>query len=289
MKRSLGEKIFGVFNTFFMIILIFATVYPLWYVLVSSFSSPVAVAAGWTVFLPSGITFDSYQKVASMPYIWTSYANTIFYSVVGTAISMAFTILGGYALSKKRLVGRKAFTFIIMVTMWFGAGMIPTYLNFKDLGLLDTRLGVLLCFAINTFNVILMRTYFENVPESLEESAKIDGANDWHVLISIYLPVSVPALATLTMYYFVGRWNAYFWAMLLIKTQSLVPLQVLLTRLIVQVSYTVNQAVDMSENTMNEQTVIYATIVMAVIPMLVLYPFIQKYFIKGIMVGAIKG
>lgn len=289
MKRSLGEKVFGVFNIVFMILMMLVTVYPLWYVLVSSFSSPVAVAAGWTALLPSGITFDSYRKVASIPYIWTSYANTVFYSVVGTVISMAFTILGGYALSKKRLVGRKVFTFIIMVTMWFGAGVIPTYLNFRSLGLLDTRLGVLLCYAVSTFNVILMRTFFENVPDSMEESAKIDGANDWRVLMSIYLPVSVPALATLTMYYFVGRWNAYFWSMLLIKTQSLVPLQVLLTRLIVQVSYTVNDAVDMSENTMNEQTIIYATIVMAVIPMLVLYPFIQKYFIKGIMVGAIKG
>lgn len=289
MKRSLGEKVFGVFNTIFMVLLIFLTIYPLWYVLVSSFSSPIAVAAGWTALLPSGLTFASYQKVASIPYIWTSYANTIFYSVVGTAISMAFTILGGYALSKKRLVGRKFFTFIIMVSMWFGAGMIPTYLNFRNLGLLDKRMGILLCYAISTFYVILMRTFFENVPDSMEESAKIDGANDWRVLLSIYLPVSVPALATLTMYYFVGRWNSYFWAMLLIKTQSLVPLQVLLKRLIVEVSFTVNDSVDMSANTMTEQTIIYATIVMAVIPMLVLYPFIQKYFIKGIMVGAIKG
>lgn len=289
MKRSLGEKVFSVFNAFFMVLLMLVTIYPLWYVLVSSISSPIAVAAGWTALFPRGITFASYQKVASIPNIWTSYGNTVFYSVIGTAISMAFTILGGYALSKKRLYGRKVFTFIIMVTMWFGAGMIPTYLNFKGLGLLDTRLGVLLCYAINTFYVILMRTFFENVPDSMEESAKIDGANDWQVLMSIYLPISVPALATLTMYYFVGRWNSYFWSMLLIKTQSLVPLQVLLKRLIVEVSFTVNDSVDMSANTMTEQTIIYATIVMAVIPMLVLYPFIQKYFIKGIMVGAIKG
>lgn len=289
MKRSLGEKTFGVFNAFFMILLMFFTIYPLWYVLVSSVSSPIAVAAGWTALWPYGITFASYLKVASIPNIWISYANTVFYSVVGTAISMAFTVLGGYALSKKRLVGRKFFMGIIMITMWFGAGMIPTYLNFKNLGLLDTRLGVLLCSAISTFYVILMRTYFENVPDSMEESAKIDGANDWRVLISIYLPISVPALATLTMYYFVGRWNTYFWPMLLLKTQSLVPLQVLLKRLIVEVSFTVNDAVDMSANTMTEQTIIYATIVMAVIPMLILYPFIQKYFIKGIMVGAIKG
>jgi putative aldouronate transport system permease protein len=289
MKRSSGEKVFSVFNIFFMIILMLVTVYPLWYVLVSSFSSPVAVAAGWSALWPVGFTLASFHKVITMPNIWMAYGNTVYYSVVGTVLSMVLTILGGYALSKKRLVGRKFFMFVILLTMWFGAGMIPTYLNFKDLGLLDTRLGVLLCYAISTFNVILMRTYFENVPDSMEESAKIDGANDWRILLNIYLPISVPALATLTMYYFVGRWNSYFWSMLLLKTQSLVPLQVLLKRLIVEVSFTVNDAVDMSANTMTEQTIIYATIVIAVIPMLVLYPFIQKYFIKGIMVGAIKG
>ena len=287
--RTTGEKVFGVFNIIFMIGLMSITLYPLWYVVVASISSPIAVARGVVTFWPVGFELASFNKVANMPYIWTSYLNTIFYSVVGTAFSMLLTILGGYALSKSRLRGRKFFMFFILFTMWFGAGMVPTFLNYRNLGLYDTRLGIILCYSINTMNVILMRTFFENVPDSMEESAIIDGANDWIVLIRIYLPLSVSALATLTMFYFVGRWNSYFWSMLLLKDQAKVPLQVLLRRLIVEVSYTVNEAVDMSADVMTEKTIVFATIVISIIPMLVLYPFIQRFFVKGIMIGAIKG
>ena len=287
--RTTGEKIFNVFNILFMFVLMFVTLYPLWYVVVASISSPIAVARGVVTFWPVGFELASFIKVANMPYIWTSYLNTIFYSVVGTAFSMLLTILGGYALSKPRLRGRKFLMFFILFTMWFGAGMVPTFLNYRSLGLYDTRLGIILCYSINTMNVILMRTFFENVPDSMEESAIIDGANDWTVLIKIYLPLSVSALATLTMFYFVGRWNSYFWSMLLLKDQAKVPLQVLLRRLIVEVSYTVNEAMDMSADVMTEKTIVFATIVISIIPMLILYPFIQRFFVKGIMIGAIKG
>jgi len=288
-KRSPSEKVFTVFNSLFMVFIMFVTLYPLWYVAIASISSPVAVARGVVSFWPVGFELASFRKVASMPNIWSAYGNTIFYSVVGTAVNMIFTILGAYPLSKKRLRGRKLFMFFILFTMWFGAGMIPTFLNYKNLGLYDSRLGIILCFAISTYNVILMRTFFENVPESMEESAIIDGASDWVVLFRIYLPLSVSAIATLTMFYFVGRWNAYFWSMLLLKDQTKVPLQVLLRRLIVQVSFNTNEAMDMSANELTEKSIVYATIVISVVPMLALYPFIQKFFVKGIMVGAIKG
>ena len=289
MSRSNGEKIFNVINIMFMLVLMIVMLYPLYYVVIASISQPVAVSMGTVTVWPQGLALDSFKKVISMDNIWTAYGNTIFYSVVGTAISMFLTVLGGYPLSKRRLKGKKVITLFILVTLWFNAGMMPTYLNFQNLGLLDTRLGILLCFAVNTFNVILMRTFFENVPDSMEESAKMDGANDWTILTRIYLPLSVPALATLTMYYFVGSWNSYFWSMLLLRDQSLVPLQVLLKKLIVEVSYNTNEAIDMSATVMTEQTVVYATIVVAVIPMLLMYPFIQRFFVKGIMVGAIKG
>lgn len=289
MKQTQGQKVFAVFNILFMLLLCVLTIYPLWYVLISSFSNPLKVAMGDVVLLPSGFELASYRKVFSMKNIWTSYGNTVFYSVFGTAISMVLSILGAYPLSKRGLGGRRFISLLVLFTMWFNAGMMPNFLNFKSLGLYDKRIGILLCGAIDTFNVILLRTFFENVSPSMEESAKIDGANDWRVLLSIYLPLSLPAIATVTMYYFVGRWNSYFWSMLLLKDETKIPLQVVLRKLIVDVSYNVNEARDMSSSVMTEQTVVYATIIVAVIPMLVLYPFIQKFFVRGIMVGAVKG
>jgi len=288
-KRPTGERIFEIFNVAFMFILIFVTLYPLWYVLIASFSNPVGVARGLAYFKPYGFELASYRKVAATPNIWSAYGNTIFYSTAGTLVNMALTVLGAYPLSKRRLKGRRVFMLMILITMWFGAGMMPTLLNFRNLNLLDKRVGILLCFAISTYYVILMRTFFENVPAEMEESAKMDGANDFRILFSIYLPLSVPALATLTMYYFVGRWNSYFWSMLLLRDQTKIPLQVLLRRLIVEVSYSVGESQDMSAREISEQTVVYATIIISVIPMLCLYPFIQRFFVKGIMVGAIKG
>lgn len=289
MKKTKGQKVFSVFNFFIMIGICLLTVYPLWYTIIASFSSPLAVSTGSVTILPVGFELASFQKVFEMDNIWTAYGNTIFYSVVGTTLNMVLTILGAYPLSKRRLKGRRIIMLFILITMWFNAGMMPTYLNYQDLHLYNTRAAILLCGAVDTFNLILMRTFFENVPDSMEESAKLDGANDWRILTNIYLPLSIPAVATVTMYYFVGRWNSYFWSMLLLKDQSKVPLQVILKKLIVEVSYNVNEAVDMSMTVMTEQTIVYATIVIAVLPMLILYPFLQRFFVKGIMVGAIKG
>jgi putative aldouronate transport system permease protein len=289
MRASRGEKIFGVVNIFIMLGIMFLTIYPLWYVLVASLSKTMAVTAGQVKFWPVGFEVASYLRVFAMKNIWSSYANSVYYAVFGTIISMILTTLGAYALSKKRLPGRKLIMSVILFTMWFNPGMMPTFLNFRNLGLYDSRLGILLCGAVATFYVILMRTYFESIPDSMEESAKMDGANDIVILFRIYLPLSVPIIATLTMYYFVARWNSYFWSMILLSDQSKVPLQVLLRRLIVEVSYTMTEYADVGAGIVTETTIVYATIVVSVVPMLVLYPFIQKYFVKGVMVGAIKG
>lgn len=224
-----------------------------------------------------------------MENIWTSYGNTIFYAVVGTAINIILTVLAAYPLSKRRLFGRRGIMLFLLITMWFNAGMMPTFLNIQNLGLYDSRWSILLFAAVSTYYVILLRTYFESIPDSMEESAKIDGANDLTILFKIYLPLSGPSIATITLYYFVGRWNAYFWSMLLLKDQSKIPLQVLLRRLIVETTFNLNEYADVGITTMTETTIVYSTIIVSVVPMLILYPFIQKYFVKGIMVGAVKG
>jgi len=296
MKRTAGEKVFNVFNIVFMILLMVITIYPLWYVIIASFSNPISVARGAVTILPDRIELDAYRNIFGQTMffegrefnvIWRAYANTIFYAIVGTAINMIFTILAAYPLSKLRLRGRKFITIFFLFFMWFSAGMIPTFFNFQRLGLLDTRMAVLFAFAINPFFIILMRTFFENIPNEMEESARMDGASDWKILTRIYLPLSTAAIATLTMFYFVGRWNAFFWAMLLLRNPLLVPLQVVLRRFIVEANFALEH-IDVADN-ITIQTLIYATIVVAVVPMLAFYPFVQKFFVKGIMVGAIKG
>jgi len=306
-KRSTGEKVFDVINVLLLCFIGFITLFPLWYVLVNSLSDPAAVVGGKVFFWPVGFELASYKKILDQPEIWTSYGNTIFITLIGTAVSLVLSILGAYPLSKRRLHGRKFFNMIMIITMWFGAGMMPTYLNLQALGMTtdgatmlfgflpvvyDVRWTLIIAFSASAFNTILIRTYFESVSESLEESAKMDGAGDWKVLLQIFIPLSVPALMTVGLYYFVERWNSFFWAMIVIRDANKMPLQVMLRRIIELTTFTSGDSagggnVDMTAS--NTETTIYATIMAAVIPMLVLYPFIQKFFVKGIMVGAVKG
>lgn len=287
-KRSFGEHVFDTINVILLILVAFVTLYPFWYVLVASVSSPDMVSSGRVVCWPIGFELASYVKVFNMEYIWTSYGNTIYIAVVGTAINLICTILTAYPFSKRRMHGRKFFTWMMLFTMWFGAGMMPAYLNLKNLGLLNNINTLIIMGAINSFYVVLMRTYFESISESLEESAKIDGASDWTVLFKIYLPLSVPSLMTIGLYYFVDRWNAFFWAMIIIRDEWKVPLQVILKKLIVQTQLD-SENMDVSSSVINQQTIIYATIMVATIPMICIYPFVQKFFVKGVMIGAVKG
>lgn len=286
-KESFGERLFNWANITFMGLLAIVMLYPFVYVFSASLSGAQAVITGKVTFMPVDFTIDAYQKVLEDASIWLAYGNTIFYTVFGTIISMAFSIAGAYPLSKKRLAGRKLFNILIMFTMWFDAGFIPVYLNIRDLGLMNTRTAILICFAVSVFNVILLRNFFESIPESLEESASIDGANDLYVLFKIYLPLSGPALATIGLFYAVSRWNGYFWAMVLLKDDSKIPLQVLLKKLVVDMT---TNDMGILETTRNygKETISYATIVVAIIPIILVYPYIQKYFVKGVMIGAVK-
>lgn len=291
-RMSKSEKLFQTVNYIFLTFIGVIMLYPLLYVFSASVSDPQMVAAGKVVFLPKGnITLDAYKMALSDKQIWVAYGNTIIYAFGGTFLSLIFTTLGGYPLSKRRLRGRRFFNLMFAFTMWFNGGIIPLFLTIKDYGLLNSRWGILITFLIDTFNLILVRTYFESIPDTMEEAARIDGANDWGILLKIYLPLAKPILATIGLYYLVGKWNSYFWSMVLLRDESKIPLQVVLQKLIVNMtSAGINQNnTNVESGGVVKETVIYTTIVVSVVPMLMIYPFLQKYFVKGIMVGAIKG
>ncbi|RLQ94293.1 carbohydrate ABC transporter permease [Falsibacillus albus] len=287
MKKRLSLSMIGIYTV--LIVLGIACIYPFIYVFSSSISSSQDVITGKVLLFPRHITFESYSRVLSEPGIWRAYGNTIFYTVVGTFFNLLLTICGAYPLSKKRLMGKSFFAFFIAFTMWFQAGIIPTYLNFKELGLLDTRTSIIIGFAISTFLVFILRSFFQSVPDSLEESAKVDGASDLQILTKIYLPLSKPALVTVGLFYAVARWNGYFWTMILLNDQSKIPLQVLLKKLIVEMSISEQMMGAMDVTTQySKETIIYATIVVSILPIIIVYPFLQKYFVKGTMLGGIK-
>jgi putative aldouronate transport system permease protein len=288
MQESRGEKLFYVFNYGLLSLITLIILYPLIYVVSASFSSPEEVISGKVLLFPRHLSLGAYEAVFREKSIWTGYANTLFYTIVGTAVSMVLTICGAYSLSKKRLRGRALINLMVTFTLVFNAGIIPMYLNLKSLHLLDTRLGIIIGFAVAAFNVIILRTFFQSLPEELEEAARIDGASEAAILLRIAIPLSKAAMATVTLFYAVSRWNGYFWAMVLLRTESKIPLQVLLNRLVVQMKPSDSMMATDSSYLVAE-TVIYATIVVAVLPMVIFYPFIQKYFVKGAMIGSIKG
>ncbi len=292
MKESRGEKIFYVCNNIFLILLTCIILYPIVYVISASFSAGSAIKAGRVVLLPVDFDLAAYKYTFTDKTIWIAYLNSFFYTIVGAAISMALTIMSAYALSKDDLPGKKFFNLFVMVTMWFGAGLIPTFLNFKSLGLVDTRWGILLHGTISAYNTVLLKNFFKAIPKSLEEACEIDGASQFQILTKVYLPLSKASLACITLFYAVGRWNEYMWPMIIVNSDSMIPLQVVVKKIIVDLKETVDMMQDRDTlvyGDLSNEGVIYATIVISSVPMLLLYPFIQKYFVKGVMVGAVKG
>lgn len=290
-RETRGERVFTVCNTLFMIILMVLMIYPLYYVLMASFSMPSQMAAHRGLLLvPQGFQIESYKLVFQNKDILSGYGNTIFYTVVGTAISVTLTVMLGYVLSRKGLMLKKPIMIVIVITMFFGGGMIPTYLMMSQIGLMGTRGAVLLPGLVSTTNVIIMRTAFQGIPDSLEESARMDGANDIVILLKIMLPLAMPTISVMLLFYGVGRWNAWFDAMLYLRDRSKFPLQLILREILVYsgtgdmlVSWGSFNGQDMSE------IIKYTTIVVATVPILCIYPLLQKNFVKGVMIGAIKG
>ena len=287
---GMGERVFNAVMIVLGIVITFIALYPIYYVLISSFSKPFFVENGDVLLKIKEFTTASYEAVFKRDGLWTSYGNAIFYTVFGLMANMFFTTTMAYALSKKYLMGRKLLTLFTVFTMWFIAGIIPTYMNFNNLGLLDTRTAIIFGFAIETYNLIIMKSFFEQVPEALEEAAFIDGAGHFRVFWNIYLPLSKPALATVGLFYGISRWNGYFWAMQLLKDDNKIPLQVFLKKLIVErVSNPSDAAIVTKASLTSPTTQVYALIILAIVPMIVVFPFIQRYFKTGLTVGGVKG
>ena len=285
-----NEKIFNAVMVVLGIIITILSLYPIYYVVIASLSRPLYVDGGEVMFWLKSPTIASYVAAANKQGIWLAYANTIFYTAAGVLVNMFFTATMAYALSKKQLIFKKFFTLLTVFTLWFNAGIIPTYVNFVDFHMIDTRAAILFGFAINTYNLIILKSFFEQLPESIEEAAIIDGARNLSIFWRIYLPLSKPALATVGMFYAVARWNGYFWAMSLLTSDNKVPLQVFLKKMIVdKISNETDSAILTTASLTSPTTIIYATIVISIVPMLIVYPFVQKYFKSGATIGAVKG
>jgi putative aldouronate transport system permease protein len=294
MIKSTSRKVFEVFNVFILVLLSIIMLYPFLYVLTASLSSNASVLAGRVGIIPDDFNLEAYKAVFHYSLVWTSYRNTIFYTVLGTAINLLMTILGAYPLSRKDFYGRGLFTFFIAVTMFFGGGLIPTFLTVKGFGLYNTFWALLLPGAISTTSMIIMRTFFQNVPNALEEAAIIDGASDFQILVRVILPLSLPSITTIGMFYAVGHWNSWFSAMIYLRDREKYPLQLILRQIVLQnqVNELLSQEYGTTieeANSLISETVKYAVIMVAVIPILCVYPFIQKHFVKGVMIGALKG
>lgn len=268
------------------------TLYPFIFVVSASFSNPEALQQNRVVLMPiRPYSLQSYRLILDDSRIWLGYANTIFYAVFGTLVNMAVTILAAYPISRPNFSGRKAMNIFISATMFISATglMIPLYLVVRGLGLLNTRLAILVVFAAFPFFIILLRSFFETIPEELFEAARIDGASEYAVLWRIVLPVSGAALATIWLYYLINRWNGYFWAMVFLQDEAKHPLQVVLRKIIVIATMGEEMDANLGKSATNAEAVKYATIVAATLPMAIIYPFIQKYFVKGVTLGSVKG
>lgn len=287
-----SDHIFDVFNTLILILFSLIVLYPIIVVVSSSFSSPNALMAGKVLFAPIDPTLDGYRAVINHPDIWMGIKNSIFYTVVGTIINLVVSVLAAYPLSRKDFTSRGWISLFFAFTMWFGGGLIPTFLLIKDMGLYNTRAVMLIPLAMNVWNMIIVRTYFQsNISDDLLEVAKIDGCSDIRFLTKIVVPLSKPVLAVVALYYAVANWNIYAHAYIYINKPELQPIQVVL-RDILLLNSTQEISVDVTKMGKSEQLselLKYSLVVVASIPMILIYPFVQKHFVKGIMVGSVKG
>lgn len=260
---------------------------PLIHIVAASFSNPALFVAHKGILLwPEGFSVASYQAVFKNTFLWTGYANTLFVVIVGTLLNVLLSMVAAYCLSRKRVAAGPTIMKLLVFTMYFSGGMIPLYLVVKGVGLYGSRWALILPSLVDTYNLIIMRTAFAGVPDSLEESAKLDGANAWTILWKIMAPLVKPTVAVITLYYAVSHWNSWFNAMLFLRDKTQYPLQLILRQILIQ-----NDTADMTAGAdyLIGETIQYATVVVATLPILCIYPFVQKYFVKGVMIGAIKG
>jgi len=291
-REPLGDRFFLTVIYIALTVLLVVILYPLIYVVSASLSSPLAVQSGRVWLWPVDFSLRAYQVVVRDPEIVTGYANSLFYAIAGTLISVTLTISVAYPLSRKTFYGRTGITVFILFTMLFSGGLIPTYLVVKWLGLLDTRWAMLLPGAIAVWQVIIARTFFQaSIPDELAEAAEIDGSSDLRFLWSIVLPLSKPIIAVLALMYAIGQWNSYFDALIYLRSPNLFPLQIVLRGIII-LNASSNTSMDAATMLARQQLadlLKYALIVVAALPVMIVYPFIQRYFAKGVLIGSVKG
>lgn len=292
--RTRGEKAFAVFNYIFMALLCIVCIYPLWYVFVSSISDPVLLymQRGIMVWPLGEWSMRGYQLVMENPNIPNGFRNTLIYLFAGTFLNMAITTMAAYGLSRKNCYWNAKIMKMIAFTMYFGGGLIPFYLMVKGMGLLDTYSGIILPVLVSTWNLIVMRTAFAGIPDSLEESARLDGANDWTILWRIFFPLAQATIAVMALFYAVGWWNNWFNPSIFLSSKDKYPLQLVLREILLKNDTSAMTQVGVVGQSQQEQyrmLVKYCTIIVATVPILVVYPFLQRYFVKGVMVGSIKG
>ena len=290
-KRGKPEIAFSIFNYIFFTLLCIVMVYPFWHVIMMSLSSVEATAKGGVFLWPKGFNLETYAKVFNDPSIWSGYFTTILVTLSGTFFGTLFTATTAYPLSKKYLPFSKAMLLLVLFTMMFSGGMIPVYLLMKNLGLIDNRLSLILPGLVSAYNVIIMKSFFQSLPESLEESAKIDGATEVTVFWKIILPLSKATIATIALFTAVGYWNDYFSTVLYINTKERWALQAVLRYMLTNTNQAMQSAgVSVAAATnVTAATIKSASVVVATVPILCVYPFVQKYFVKGVMIGGVKG
>lgn len=291
-KRTPQEKAFDAVNIAIMIFMIAITFYPFWHVLMASMSdSNRLLQHTGIMLLPEGCTAEAYRYVLQNKQIYTGYLNTLFVVLIGTALNLLMTSLGAYVLSRKNFAARKAMTIAIVFTMYFSGGMIPRYILINNtLGLKNTLWALILPGLVSTWNLIVMRTAFFGVPESIEESARMDGANDFVILFRVILPTIMSTVAVIILFYAVGHWNAWFDAALFLRKKEKYPLQLVLREiLILSSTESMTNSVDYTDREAIGESIKYATIIATTLPVICIYPFLQRYFVKGVMIGAVKG
>ena len=286
-----SRKAFQGFNYIFLFLLMLVCLYPLYLQLITSVSHGLEVMKGGITFLPRNVTFSTYKTLVRGE-LFMYMKNTIVYTVVGTAVNLLMSCLCAYPLARKTFSGRKFFTIMVTITLFFSGGMIPMYLTVKQFGLMDTMWALILPGAISTYNMIIIRTAFQSIPESLIESAQLDGANDMIILWRIVVPLSKATLATMLLFYAVSHWNSYFDAMLYINKKELYPLQIMLRNMLIGGLFNEETAIagaSADSFAVTDATLRSAAIIVTTLPILIVYPFVQRYFVKGVMIGSVKG
>ena len=290
-KLTAGDRAFYAVNTLLLALLALIVIYPLYFIIIASFSDPDAVLAGRVILYPVQVTFEGYAKILQRTDVWRGYLNTIIYTVLTVVLSLAVTIPGGWALSRKTIPGKKFLMIYFIIPMFFGGGLIPFYNVMSSLGLINTIWSIILPSILSVWNLFMTRTFFESsIPDGLVEAAKIDGAGEFKIFTLLVLPLSKAILAVMALYYAIGQWNSYFNAMIFLQNENLYPLQLVLKEiLIASESTTGGSGETILEQFRTANLIKYVSVIVSSAPVMLLYPFVQKYFAQGVMIGSLKG